>query len=246
MSVIIFDTEATDKDEPELIEAAWLRFDPVQDLAGESDQIPRPLDADDEFSQRYRPTNRISYGAMAVHHILPGELIQCPPSESFQLPDDVEYMVGHSIDFDWGVVGSPASVKRICTYAMAQWVWQEADSYSQSALIYLTQGASMKTRDQLRGAHSALADVQNNRRLLEAILWEKPHLDTWSKLYAFSEHCRIPRLIPIGKLKGTILRDAWAIDYGYCNWLLDQHWLDPYLREGLTLASRGELPEDPA
>ena len=234
-NVLIFDTETTDKDEPELIEAAWVRVESVVDLAGTSDRIPEPFGLDGEFVQRYKPTKRINYGAMAVHNILPEELYDCDPSDSFSLSPDTDYIIGHNIDFDWRVAGEPP-IKRICTDAMARYIWQDADSYSQSALLYMLAGATDDTRRMLRDAHSALADVYNNARLVAFILAERPEIRTWSELYAYSETCRIPRGMPFGKAKGDLLTDLPSLDFGYCQWLLRQDWLDPYLRQGVELA----------
>lgn len=238
---IFFDTETTDKDdEREIIEAAWLRPAGVADLAGPSEGIPRPLieRIADRFEQRYKPSRRIGLGAMAVHHILPSELEDCPPSSQFVLPADVEYIVGHNVDFDWQAAGRP-DVKRICTDAMARYVWPDADSYSQSALLYYVLGPKPSTRRLLKDAHSALADVTNNVLLLEKILDERPEIETWSQLYAYSEACRIPRVMPIGEkqgVKGMTLDEAVDYDPGFCEWCLRQAFIDEYLKTGLRQA----------
>lgn len=240
---IIFDTETTSKDDDrEIIEAAWLRPLAVSDLAGPSDAIPRPVFTEgqeiEHDERRFLPTKPISFGSMAVHHILPSELEGCWPSEAFRLPDGVEYIAGHSIDFDWEAAGRPP-VKRICTFAMANWIWPDADSYSQSALLYMLLGPTPETRRRLQNAHSAMTDVLNNAALLEQILAAKPEITTWSQLYAYSEACRIPRVMPIGEkqgVKGLTLAEAVEYDTGFVYWCLRQDWLDPYLRKGLELA----------
>lgn len=175
---LIFDTETTSRDDDrEIIEAAWLRPRVINDLAGDSDRIPQPIAASivEHFEERYKPSKPLDFGAMAVHHILPSELEGCPPPSQFALPAGIEYIVGHSIDFDWEAIGKP-NVKRICTHAMAGWVWPEADSYSQSALLYMLYGPTEETRKRLTGAHAALVDVLNNARLLDKILEAKDPL----------------------------------------------------------------------
>lgn len=238
---LILDTETTSK-EPgrEIIEAAWLRPVGVLDLAGPSEGIPNPLltDEPERFEQRYRPETPTTFGALAVHNILPSEIEDCPPSAEFKLPDGVEYIVGHNIDFDWEAAGSP-DVKRICTYAMAQWTWPDADSYSQSALLYMLLGPTPETRELLKGAHGAMTDVENNARLLERILAAKPEITTWSALYEYSEACRIPRTMPLGEkqgVKGMMLDEAVEADRGFVDWCLRQDWIDDYLRRGLNAA----------
>lgn len=236
---IIFDTECTGLgDDREIIEAAWLRPSQQEDLAGPADAIPLDGWQDEVWSQRYRPAGRIDYGAMAVHHILPDELEDCPPSSEFALPAGIEYIVAHNVDFDWEAAGKP-NVKRICTCAMARWVWPDADSHSQSALIYLLLGPTAETRELLKGAHGALTDVENNARLLDCILAARPEITTWSQLYEYSEACRIPRVMPIGEkqgVKGLTLDEAVEMDGGFVDWCLRQSFVDDYLKRGLREA----------
>lgn len=246
MSVYIVDTECTDLKEPEVIELAWIRPHAVEDIAGASDRIPTPLVPMREapgdsrsFVQRYQPKKPSSFGALNVHHILPAELEGCAPAAEAKLPGDCAYIVAHNADHDWKCLGAPAHVKRICTDAMARWAWPEADSYALGALLYMLLGPTQQTRERLRNAHSALADVENCAILLERILATRPEITTWSQLYAYSEQCRIPRVMPIGEkqgLKGLTLDEAVEADPGFCDWCLRQDWLDPYLAEGLRQA----------
>lgn len=227
----IIDTETTDKDRPEVIELAGILLRSELDLAGESDRIF--LEEADTFEQRYKPQKPTSFGALAVHHILPSELEGCPESCAAFLPGDCAYMIGHSIDYDWQALGSPEGVKRICTRAMAEHIWPDADSYSQSALLYMLLGPTAETRERLRNAHSALTDCQNNLVLLQHIWRAKWEITTWSQLWDFSEECRIPLKMPITKARGEKLTD---IDDGLLNWCLNQHWMpveQPYLYKGL-------------
>ena len=107
-TAIIFDTEATGIVDPVIIEAAWIAVDSLA-----------PVTLGDTFHQRYQPGKPISLGALATHHIMDEELVDCPPAASFRLPDDLQYLIGHNIDFDWQAVGQP-DVKRICTLALAR------------------------------------------------------------------------------------------------------------------------------
>lgn len=235
MTAIIFDTELTDKVDGEIIEAAWIELGAELDLAGERNLIPRLPESVTPFVERYRPSKPISFGAMAVHNILPSELEGCVPSCAFDLPE-CEYLIGHSIDFDWAAAGSPERVKRICTHAMSQWVWPNATGYSQSALIYMLEGATPETREMLSGAHGAACDVRNNLVLLRHILAQRPQIATWSHLWEFSEECRIPRTCPMKKHEGVLLED---LDDGFIQWCLNQYWLDPYFRKGLERVQSG-------
>jgi exodeoxyribonuclease X len=237
--VYFFDTETTSLNpDREVIEAAWIRAQDMVDLAGPCERIASPIvGADGRFWERYKPSRPITLGSIAVHHILPAELEGCPPPSRFVLPPDAVYIVGHNVDFDWEAIGKPANVKRIDTDCMARYVYPDLDSYSQSALLYHLLGAKPETRERLKNAHSALQDVENNVVLLEHILRDVPQpIETWSELYAYSEACRIPRVMPIGDkqgLKGMPLDEAYEADPGFIGWCLRQDWIDDYFRKGL-------------
>ena len=123
-NTIIFDTEATGVKEPILIEAAWVELESFA-----------PFTFTNPFVQRYNPEKPISLGALATHHIMDEELVDCPLAASFNLPEHVDYIIGHNVDFDWGVIGKP-EVKRICTLSLARKLWPNLDSHNQSALLY--------------------------------------------------------------------------------------------------------------
>lgn len=216
MTVIIFDTETTDTKEPQIIEAAYI----VMHSMAESGAT---------FEQRYKPSKRISFGAMATHHITEEDLADCPLHTEFSLPSGVEYMIGHNIDFDWLASGKPA-VNRICTLAMARKVWPDADSHSLSALTYMLADDKAQARDMLRGAHSAMADVKTCQNLLNHIIRAAGPFDSWEALWKFSEAARIPERITFGKHAGMRIADIPA---DYKRWLLGQSDIDPYLRKAL-------------
>lgn len=232
MAAYIFDTELTGlpDTEPDIIEAAWLR---LPSAAPGGKIVPYP-DDENRYYEQFKPTKAITFGAMAVHHILPTDLEACRPCGEFRLPDDCEYLIGHSIDGDWLAAGAPPAVKRICTNAMAQHVWPDASGYSQSALLYMLDGPDESTRQRLKDAHNALVDCELNLRLLLHIWCERPQIKTWEALHEFSEECRIPLRMPITKARGTLITE---IDYGLLAWCLRQPWLaaeHPYLHTALS------------
>jgi len=212
---IIFDTEATGIKEPVLIEAAWLELESIE-----------PFTVANPFVQRFNPGKPITLGALATHHIMDEELIDCPPASSFRLPDDVGYIIGHNVDFDWEVIGKP-EIKRICTLALARKLWPDLDSHTQSALLYFLERST--AREQLRNAHSAITDVGICAVILDHIC-EQLGVKTVEDLYAESEKARIPTTMPFGKHKGMLLSD---IPSDYKQWLLGQGDIDSYLRKAL-------------
>jgi hypothetical protein len=94
---IIFDTETTGLEAPEIIEAAWLE---VNSLA--------PMSYGACFEQRYRPSKPISIAALATHHILDEELVDCPTSSEFALPAIVSISIPMVIR-----EGKPCGLKRM-------------------------------------------------------------------------------------------------------------------------------------
>lgn len=218
---LVFDTETTGAEPPEIIEAAWVQLDD-----------PVNLTVLDAFEQRYRPQKPIRLGALATHHIYDEELADCPPSASFQLPDTVAYLIGHNVDYDWQAAGQP-DVRRICTLALARHFYPDLDSHSQSALLYYTHRA--QAREWLREAHSAMADVRNCLRNLQALLKHTQGIRTWEDLWQLSEQARVPTHMPFGKHRGEPISQIPA---DYKAWLLRQDNIDPYLVKAFQSQSR--------
>jgi exodeoxyribonuclease X len=213
---IIFDTEATGIKEPVLIEAAWVELESIE-----------PFTVTNPYVQRYNPGKPITLGALATHHIMDEELVDCPSASSFRLPGDVSYIIGHNVDFDWEVIDKP-QIKRICTLALARKLWPDLDSHTQSALLYYLERNS--AREQLRNAHSALTDVGICAVILDHIC-QQLGVKTIEDLYAESEKARTPTNMPFGKHKGLMLAD---LPGDYKQWLLAQGDIDPYLRKALA------------
>jgi exodeoxyribonuclease X len=213
---LIFDTETTDKTNPIIIEAAWLELDSMT-----------PFAIGDSYVQRYNPGELISLGALATHHILDEELVDCPPSSSFSLPANVEYLIGHNVDFDWQAIGSP-NVKRICTLALSRMLWPHLDCHSQGAMLFFLERSSAK--ELLKSSHDALADTGICSIVLQHIC-TKLEVETIEELWIKSEQARIPTVMPFGKHKGLILNN---LPGDYKQWLLNKADIDPYLRQALA------------
>lgn len=209
-TAIILDTETTSVENPEIIELAWGNY-----------SLKKPLV--DVQSQLYCPRGPIAFGAMATHHILPEDLAGLPEWTGY-VPI-ATYHIGHNVDFDWGALGKPV-VKRICTLAMARAVWPELDSHSLSALVYFLEGPTHATREKLRNAHSAVADIHFCATVLNAILTRVPEIRSIADLYDFSEACRVPSIMPFGKHKG---QPVSKVDAGYRAWYRKQSDPDPYI-----------------
>lgn len=216
MKALIFDTETTGINEPEIIEAAWLH-------------ISSPLDTEvlESYEQRFRPSKPIELGALATHHIMDEDLAGMPESAAFALPGDVTHLIGHNIDYDWMVAGSP-NVRRICTLALSRYLFPSIDSHTQSAMLYHLERAT--ARQNLSGAHSALADVRVCKRVLASLVALLPGIQTWDDLWQASEVARVPTVMSFGKHKGELISN---LPNDYKLWLLKQADTDPYLKQAL-------------
>ena len=222
MRAIIFDTETTGFDDPiKIVEAAYIPIDDSFRVTGPS------------YCQRFNPERPISYGAMATHNIMASDVVSCFPACTFTLPGEVEYLIGHNIDYDWGSIGRPEAnasgipIKRIDTLALCRKHYPDCDSHKQSAMMYYLFGEAAK--EMVAGAHSALVDVTNLRFILGS-LKSLLGFKNLEELYEMSEAARIPDKITFGKHDGTLIKD---LPRDYVSWLLRQDWLDPYLRIAL-------------
>jgi len=216
---LVFDSETTGTKEPmAIIEAAYLELDEQFNVVG-------------EFRQLYDPGMPISFGTMSAHHIMQSEVDGQQPAAEFVLPD-AKYVIGHKVDFDMDAIKYKGDIKRICTLAIARKHLPEVDSHTQSALMYYFEGPS--ARERLRGAHSALVDVQNCYRLLghlQNVMDTKGiPTDTLEQLWAESERCRIPDIFDFGKHKGEKIAD---VPWSYRSWCMKQADMDPYLHKAI-------------
>ena len=207
-TAIILDTETTDRDEGEVIELAYGVTADVFNFAA-----PWHCEV-----TRFRPAKQTTFGALAVHHILPSEVASARPSAqaAATLPH-ARYWIGHNIDFDWRALGAPPEVFRICTLALARKWMPDADSHSLGALIYQLYGATAETREIVKGAHGALADVNMTRMLLSKLL-VMTGIETLSGLFSESEDARVPRKWAFGKFEGSSISSA---DRGYARWFVN-------------------------
>lgn len=192
------------------------------------------LDRNQIFDQLYSiGDEKISYAAMAVHHILESDLVDQPNFGTFTLPSDTIYIIGHNIDYDIRAIQQcgvdTSHIKAICTLALARLVWPNAEAHNISALIYMISKGSSKAKEMLKGAHRADADIILTANILMHIIHQL-NIQTIEELYEVSEDARIPRVINFGKHRGTAIVD---LPSDYVSWLLRQEDLDPYLKKAL-------------
>lgn len=233
---IILDTETTNVDAPEVLELAWRssHFETKESPQGRAAFL-----ASEGFTMsghaRFLPTGEISLGALATHHILREDLLGYPSSTCAPAAiPSASFWIGHNVDFDWRALGSPSSIRRICTLAMSRAIWPRLDAHNLTAMTYFLEGATPAAREKVRAAHGAEADVGLCASILQRIVADEG-ITTFSELYAFSEECRIPKIMSFGKYKGELIS---AVDRGWANWYQRQADTDSYLLAALRRARK--------
>ena len=239
MTALIFDTE-THKLHGDIIEAAGIE---VKFYNFDSSYPVTPTMF--EFSKKYKPSEPISLAAMAVHHIVDEDLVKCPSFTKFKIPiDDVQYLIGHNIDYDIAAVNRAGTctngINRICTLAIARYLWPSLEAHNLTALAYFAGSDRKATRRGLRNAHSALNDCKTTYSLLLKIVRQQG-IKSFKELHEFSELARYPTHIFYGKYKGWAIKDMEDTDLNRLMRKTD----DSYLRISLEneLLSRSTIDE---
>lgn len=250
MTALIFDTE-THKLHGDVIEAAGiaLEFVALELVKKYSELGTFPeilLGPSEKFTERYKPSEPISIGAMAVHHIVDEDVEKCAPYTYFSFPShfNIQYLIGHNIDYDIAAINragtSTNGIKSICTLAMARYLWPKLDAHNLSAVALYVSSDRGKTAHDLRFAHSALSDCRTTFSVLGAIVHEAG-VSSFEELYEFSEQARYPTHIFYGKYKGTSIKDLEDKDIHCLLGKTD----DPYLKISLEneLLARSSIDE---
>jgi exodeoxyribonuclease X len=185
------------------------------------------------FDEYFSCPEPIALGALATHHILEADIAEKPSFDTFKMPQDVQYLIGHNIDYDIKAIQKcqpDFTVKGICTLALCRMVWPELP-HTLSAMYYHVMDDLELARKHLRHAHNAKADIYFTGVILKTLV-EQLGIKDMNSLFIMSETARIPKYITFGKHKGTAIKD---LDSGYVSWLLKQPDLDPYLRKAIEV-----------
>lgn len=189
------------------------------------------------FDEMFSIDQPIDYGAMAVHHIIEADLIGKPSYKNFQMPSDTAYVIGHKVHYDLNVLKhcgiDVSQYKPICTLALARKVFPDAPAHNISALSYMLSADQSATRELLKNAHSAKADILLTSDILRHLV-HALGISSMEELHQVSEKALIPTHLNFGKHRGMAIKD---VPESYISWLLGQSDLDPYLHTALVTAS---------
>lgn len=182
-----------------------------------------------------KPDRAISYGAMAVSHIMPSDVEHALSHKLVvpqYLPVGEAYIIGHNVDFDIQVAANAgvdvSQYKAICTQALARRMLPDLDSHSLGALTYAINPEL--ARKYCRNAHNAGWDVTFTLWLLEH-LCELGGITNMQDLHIASEAARTPIVFDFGKHKGKVIKEVacHAKDREYFDWVFENIKDKPYL-----------------
>lgn len=212
MQALIFDTE-THKLHGDIIEAGAL------DISFVDGELVMGYEHD---LGRFKPSEPISLAAMAIHHIIDEDLIECEPYTSFKIPQklNTRYLIGHNIEYDVKAMQRTGfdfnaqmfePFESICTLAMARSLWPTLESHTLTALSYHVSENRKQTRNSLKEAHNAINDCYSTFELLKAIVKTKG-IKSMEELSGFAYSSRIPTHIFYGKFRGFAISDLETSD----------------------------------
>lgn len=174
---------------------------------------------------RCKPDRPISFGAMSVTGICP-EDVESEPSHTVVItkcmPVGAAYIIGHNVDYDIQVAANSgvdtSGYRAICTLAIARALYPDGE-HSLGALLYRFD--YNEARRYAQNAHSAAFDVRFCVRLLRLFCRELGIKDMQT-LYEFSEQARIPKVMPMGKFKGSAIAELNKTqpERGYLFWVI--------------------------
>lgn len=187
------------------------------------------------FDEYFSCPAPIELGAMATHHILESDIADKPGYETFRLPENTAFLIGHNIAYDIQAVqlcDRSLKVKPICTLALSRMIWDKLETHALTAMYYFVMSADLeKARKHLRNAHNARWDIYFTGVLLQAIV-EKLAIKDMNSLFLMSEQAYTFQKIRFGKHKGTPIKD---LQQDYRDWLLNLSDLDPSVKKALTI-----------
>lgn len=180
-------------------------------------------------------------GALAIHGLTLDKIrskdncLDCKSCPVKSVSEDMVFMIGHNIKFDWEMVGRPA-VRLIDTLKIVRWMhadWQDHNlgaSAIQAAELLLGDKAQMIER--VKSAHDAEFDVQLNFDVLRYICW-KGNIGNLTALWInYDQTWRFPTKFAFGKYKGQPI-SVVKQDRGYAGWILREPDMDEDVKEAV-------------
>lgn len=139
-------------------------------------------------TNKYKPSMKIHKEAVKVHGISMLSLLREPRSEDITFPE-MDYMLGHNIQYDYRCMGKPEGIKLVCTLKLARAFDKQFgigfQNKKQDTLLLHFYGEDIRWL--VTGHHAALSDCVKCLLLLVKLLEYVPSIKTFEELYAFQE-----------------------------------------------------------
>lgn len=220
MRAILFDTETSGKENGEVIELSYC------DVYGSFDGSRFYRSSID--THRFKPERGISFGACAVHHILPADVADCEPFNPYFLPV-ADIYIGHNVDFDLQFFPNRTPARTIDTLALFR-RYLPSGEHTLGAAYYYVAGMNPAARALVRNAHGAETDVQMTYEIL-CFLQNAFECRSLDELARLSDEARVPTHMPFGKFKGQPISE---VDNSWRNWYRRQPAPDQYILEAFN------------
>jgi exodeoxyribonuclease X len=206
MSVYILDCETTGINKSDqVIELAYYKCLPLEDEISYLNNYTK----DDLFNEllqsvssliykkQFLPSCPINSFAQAVHGIARIQLLDKLPSYTVDVPDNIQYIIGHNISFDKRLLlqSNPKlnlkldKVKYICTLNLARLLTKHLNIiYTNHKLDTLIEHYYPNYIDYLiTPSHNAKGDVLKNFLVVLQLIKHLPNIYTWEDLYYMQE-----------------------------------------------------------
>ncbi|HNC01571.1 MAG TPA: hypothetical protein PLS71_25240 [Leptospiraceae bacterium] len=198
--ILVLDTETTGirnhpiHKRPEVIELSYM------DISGELDEfrvlaeMPKEVVVETTINtsnkctitERFKPSMAIEDDAFRIHKINMKMLQGCRSSEEAKIPEDIDYILGHNIQYDHRCLGKP-DVRLLCTQKFAKIVSKNGlttfEDHKLSTILshfYKDHEATI-----LNPVHTSAGDVVKTILVFVALLKYFPGLKSWDELYNF-------------------------------------------------------------
>lgn len=221
MKVLLLDTETHDIEKPCLVQLAY-----------------KNLSNGKVINELFKPREKITFGAMSIHHITNEDVAQKQEFENstqkLQIQKEVEnhIVVAHNAKFDLEVLENEGITcpYSICTRRLA-YHFYDFDSHALQYLRYALDLNDERLRKLM--PHDALTDIIMLEKLWNELVGKvQLEINTadpkqvLSRMINITRNPLVIRKMPFGKHKGMSMQEMVQSDRKYCDWIMNEEGID--------------------
>lgn len=216
-SALILDTETTGLRDPKPCQIGYIHLQGLTSYTSNTlVTTQHPM-----YQANFNPGKPIEDGARAIHGLSDADVAGAPHHSSFIIPESIQYIIGHNIQFDAKALGltGDSPYKFICTLKLSRLLWPDMASHR---LVEIIREHFPHVFDKITvGAHTALIDCKLCLLIISHAMATFDQLTTWEELYKqagiqLKAADPVPTVMPYGKYKGTPFSQ---IPQDYLEWL---------------------------